>query len=211
MRESEIEYALANLDFDDVIQKIASSFGLKSFKRGMTHVRDMYLDTDGFHLYKKNCSFRVRLKLEDIYEGAQIRLTFKSPIREHPVMLIREELKLTLVANDFAVVGEFFGFASKALIGQELSYKLVVEETSNEAHLGCPGKALNVSLDRVKFIAPSVEEQEIGEVFFEIEDHGIGEDVLLEVGMKLEEVYNIVPCTETKYRRGLRLLNILPR
>jgi len=209
MRESEIEYALAVIDFDETLERLQGLFALPLFRRGMTHVRDMYLDTNNFLLYEKNCSFRVRLKLEDIYQGAQIRLTFKLPLEEHPYMLVRDELKLKLMADDFGAVADFFGRASVALTGQNFSYKLIVEETSNEALLGEKGKALNVSFDRVRFISPLNPENVVNETFFEIEDHGIGEDRLLEIGKKLEEIYNLVPCKETKYRRGLRLLGLL--
>lgn len=208
MRESEIEYVVPHINFDEVIERIHQNFGLKLFKKGMTHVRDMYMDTESFHLCRASCSFRVRLKLEDIYRGAQLRLTFKSPIREHPFMLIREEMKLTLLASEFGVVSDFFGTASAALVREKLYFRLIVEETSTEALMGEPGGALNVSFDRVKFIDPANQERIFTENFFEIEDHGIGEEMLTEVGKKLEEVYNILPCTETKYRRGLRLLAI---
>ncbi len=209
MIESEIEYALANIDFDEILDRITNWEKLKLIKRGMTHVKDMYLDTDSFHLYERNCTLRVRLKLEDIYQGSQIRLTFKSPLREHPIMLVRDEMKMKLLADDFGIVGEFFGKMSSNLVNEELSYKLIIEETSKEAHLGQEGKKLNVSFDQVRFISLLEPERVISENFFEIEDHGIGEDLLLEIGKKLESTYNLVPCLETKYRRGLRLLGIL--
>ncbi len=208
MREVEIEYPVGSIDFDEAISRISSAFDLPIIKKGMTHVRDMYLDTDSFHLLKSGCSFRVRLKLEDVYQGAHLRLTFKYPLERHESMLIREELKLKLLADDFSKAAGFFGSAAKALIGEDLTFKLIVEETSNEAYLGDSAKKLNVAFDRVKFIHPADPEKKVLENFFEIEDHGIGEEKLLQIGAKLEELYNLVPCTETKYRRGLRLLGL---
>jgi len=211
MREIEAEFPQANIEADRAVEEISRQFGLPLLSRGFTQVRDIYVDTENHYLLRHNLSLRVRRKLDNVYAGEGIRLTFKYPLEEHPDLFIREELKLKVSVFDFDRLVEFFGGLTHALLGEPAHMRLAVEETSKEFNLGEEGCVLNVSYDRVKFKHPH-HPQKVHQVnYFELEDHGIGIDRLLEIKDFVRERYGLSTSTESTYRYGLRALSLLPR
>jgi len=210
MKEIEVEFPLANINLDSVIRGVSERFALPLVRRGLTHVKDSFLDTEDFKLLARRCSFRVRQKLEDIYRGLEVRLTFKYPLEDHEFLLIREELKLKTKVESVGQILEFFGGAAHAMLDQRFEVKLNVEESSTEVYLGKAGGILNVSYDRMRILDPRQTGSVLSENALEIEDHGIGRECLIEVKEFIEETYGLVPSVETKYCRGLRLLHLNP-
>jgi len=210
MKEIEAEFPLASIKLDTLITDVSKRFGLPLVRRGLTQVKDCFLDTDDFRLFERRCSFRVREKLEDVYRGMEVRLTFKYPLEEHPFLLIREELKLKAKAESPGQIREFLDGAARALLERSFEVKLTVEESSTEVYLGKPGEILNLSYDRIRFLDPRKPDSGVSEHALEVEDHGVGRERLIEVVGFIEESYSLVPSTETKYGRGLRLLGAGP-
>lgn len=210
MREVEAEFPLANIDPEQLIAEISRRFKLPPQRRGLTHVRDTYLDTNSYRLLKRNASFRLRHKLDNIYSGEGTRLTFKYPLEDHPELLIREEVKLKVAAQQFDEVREFTDGMAFALLKERVFIHLAAEELSTEAYLGEGSELLNISFDRVKFKNPADQRRTHSVSYLELEDHGIGIDALLEITSFVEEYFAITASTETKYRYGLRVLSLLP-
>ncbi len=210
MREVEAEFTHANIDADQAVEEISRRFRLPLVRRGLTHVRDTYLDTNSFRLLQRSSSFRLRHKLDNIYSGEGTRLTFKYPLEEHPELLIREEVKLKVAATQFDEVREFVDSMAFALLKERVFIHLAAEELSTEVYLGKGGEQLNISFDRVKFKNPADRRRTHSVSYLELEDHGIGLDALLEIKSFVEEFYALSASTETKYRYGLRALSLLP-
>jgi len=210
MREVEAEFPLANIDPDQAVGEISRRFKLPQQRRGLTHVRDTYLDTNSYRLLKRGSSFRLRHKLDNIYSGEGTRLTFKYPLEEHPELLIREEVKLKVAAVQFDEVREFTDGMAYALLKERVFIHLAAEEMSTEVYLGEGGELLNLSFDRVKFKNPADQRRTHSVSYLELEDHGIGMDALLEITSFVEEYFAIAASTETKYRYGLRVLSLRP-
>lgn len=212
MKEIETEFPNANVDAGKVVATISERFCLPVLRDGLTHVRDIYVDTKSHYLLRHNLSFRFRRKLDNVYAGEGARLTLKFPLEEHPEMLIREELKLKLnvEVHDFDEIVKFFSGLTGSLVNEPASLQLAAEETSKEFDLGSEGAVLNVSYDRVKFRDPGDPNKVHTVNYLEIEDHGIGMEELVGVKDFLEEHYSLSPSTESKYRYGLRVLSLLP-
>ena len=212
MKEIEAEFPNVNVDAGRVVATITDRFDLPVLRDGLTHVRDIYVDTNNYYLLRHNLSFRFRRKLDNVYAGEGTRLTFKFPLEEHPEILIREELKLKLKieAHELDEVVKFFSGFTGSFINEPASHKLAAEETSKEFDLGAEGEVLNVSYDRVKFRDPGDSNKVHTVNYLEIEDHGVGMEELVKVKDFLEEHYSLTPSTESKYRYGLRALSLLP-
>jgi len=210
VKEIETEFPNANVDAGKVVATISDRFGLPVLRDGLTHVRDIYVDTQSFYLLRHNLSFRFRRKLDNVYAGEGTRLTFKFPLEEHPEIFIREELKLKVEVHELDEVVKFFSGLTRSFVDESASHQLAAEETSKEFDLGAEGEVLNVSYDRVKFLDPGDSSRIHTVNYLEIEDHGIGMEELVKVKDFLEEHYSLSPSTESKYRYGLRALSLLP-
>lgn len=210
MKEIETEFPNANVDAGKVVQTVSDRFGLPVLRDGLTHVRDIYVDTKSYYLLRHNSSFRFRRKLDNIYAGEGTRLTFKFPLEEHPEIFIREELKLKVEVHELDEVVKFFSGLTNSFLDEPAFLRLAAEETSKEFDLGAEGEVLNVSYDRVKFRDPGDSSKIHTVNYLEIEDHGIGMGELVKVKDFLEEHYSLSPSTESKYRYGLRVLSLLP-
>lgn len=210
MREIEAEFPLANINIEQTVEQIAQRFELPVLSRGLTHVKDIYVDTAGFYFLRNNYSLRIRRKLDNIYAGEGIRLTFKYPLEQHADLFIREELKLKVSVFDFDEIVQFFSGLTHAFIGEETHVRLTTEETSNEFNLGQEGTVLNVSYDRVKFKNPEERTKVRLVNYLEIEDHGVGMEQLCEIKDFIEEHYGLSTSSESTYHYGLRALSLLP-
>src|SRR5438552_19186638 len=105
MEEVEVEIVLPELpDAPRAVEGLAEALGLAPESLGMTSTFDRMVDTPDLALLSKNCSLRVRQKLENVYAGNEIRLTYKRPVREHEKLFIRDEKKLRLTEPDYDAV-----------------------------------------------------------------------------------------------------------
>jgi hypothetical protein len=207
MEEVEVEILMDELpDVPKVLDGLARFLDLDQAFLGQTTTLDRLLDTDGQILMKKGHSLRLRQKLENIYAGRELRLTYKMPLREHETLFVREETKLKLMEGDSAEAVAMLAAMSQGFTGERLNTWLLVEETAREANLGPKGSRVRVSIDHCTYSLPDNPRIKEHEIVFELESHGVPEGVILNA---YEWVTNHVGGTlarEGKYPRGLKLL-----
>ena len=209
MKEIELEIVLNELpDVPSVVEGLAEFMRLKPESLGMTSTHDLFVDTDDMVLLSQDHSLRVRQKLENVFAGNQVRLTYKYPEEEHAKLFIRRERKLTLLEPDYERVLAVLSSLAQGVGGQELKTMLVIDELAREANLGPKGARLNLSVDHCTYSLPD-SDRTAEEVVFELESHGLSrEDVLAAGDWVLERVGGRI-AKQPKYARGLRLLGQL--
>ncbi len=210
MKEVEVEFPSANIDAGQAAGFLSQKLNLTMIPHGLTHSRDIFVDTKSFGLLHRGFTFRLRQKLDNIYSGEGTRLTFKYPLEEMPDLLVREELKMKASVREFGEVIQFLSGMSFAIFKEPAQITLAVEETSREFDLGQSGRMLRVAYDAVKFKDPADAKRVHAVNYLEIEDHGVGLDVLLQAKSAIEEYYSLSPSTEGKYRFGLKALSLIP-
>ncbi len=209
MEEVELEIVLNSLpDVPQAVEGLAGFLKLKPESLGMTSTHDRFVDTDDMVLLSQEHSLRVRQKVENVFAGNQVRLTYKFPLEQHPKLFIRRERKLTLIEPDYERVLAVLSSLAQGVGGQELTTVMLVDELAREANLGAKGAQLNVSVDQCSYSLPDGSRR-AEEVVFELESHGISRERVLEAG---EWVLNNIGgriAKQPKYARGLRLLGQL--
>lgn len=210
MKEVEVEFPLANIDVEQAAAHLAQKLALPVVPHGLSHSRDIFIDTQGYELLRRGYSFRLRQKLDNIYSGEGTRLTFKYPLEFMQDYLIREELKMNASVHEFGAVIQFISGIANAIVKQPAHITLAVEETSREYDLGESGKLLRIAYDAVKFKDPGDAKRTHTVNYLEIEDHGVGIDILAQAKASVEEYFALSPSTEGKYHYGLRALSLLP-
>lgn len=211
MEELEVELILAQApEPKAVFEGLAGALGLEYNKRGMTSTFDRMLDTEDFALLAREHSLRVRQKLDNVYAGNEIRLTYKYPLRHHERLFIRAEHKLKLAEPDYGQVLMIVNSINAGLGGAKLHSALHIHELANEAYLGEKGARISVSLDHCTYTLPEAEDAAgPQEYVLELESHGVGEDVILQASDWVIARYGGREAAQGKYARGLRLLGKL--
>lgn len=207
MEEVEVEILMDQLpDVPRVVDGLARFLDLEQHSLGQTTTIDRLLDTPERLLQSKGHSLRLRQKLENVYAGKELRLTYKRPLREHDTLFIREETKLKLMEGDSAEAIAMLGALSLGLAGEPLKQWLLIEETAREANIGPKGSRVRVSVDYCTYSLPDNPRAKEQEVVFELESHGVPEGVILNA---CDWVLNQIGgrlASENKYARGLKLL-----
>ena len=210
MEEVEVEIILPQLpDVPRVLEGLAAHLGLEPESLGMTSTFDRMVDTEDMALLSKDHSLRVRQKLENTFQGNEFRLTYKKPLRDHERLFIRREQKLTLNEPEFERVLFVLSSLSEGVSGQELSSIMEVRELAREANLGPKGAQLNISVDSSSYYTPGAEEPGAEEFVFEIESHGVPDDLVLTAADWVLKELGGREAASPKYTRGLRKLGIL--
>jgi inorganic triphosphatase YgiF len=210
MEEVEVEIVLEALpDVPKLVEGLSAFLGLETQSLGMTSTFDRFLDTSDLALLSKDQSLRVRQRLENVYTGGEFRLTYKTPLRPHERLFIRNEEKLKLAdANVEAVVG-VLGTMTEGITGHRLEPILTITELAREANIGPKGNRVNVSVDNCTYHLPDADNPTAQEYVLELESHGVDEATieracdwaLSNIGGRL--------AVQSKYARGLRLLGKL--
>jgi hypothetical protein len=209
MQEIEVEIVLPELpDMPRAVEGLGELLGLQPQSMGMTTTYDRMVDTDDLALLSKDCSLRVRQKLENVYAGNEFRLTYKYPMGEHERLFIRGEQKLRLTEPDFDGVLSMLSHICEGVAGHPMLTQLVINELAREANLGPKGQRLNLSLDQCTYSLPDAPET-AEEIVFEIESHGVGEDAILKAADWVLAKYGGRLAAQGKYARGMRLLGKL--
>jgi hypothetical protein len=209
MEEVELEIVLNSLpDVPQVIEGLAQFMQLKPESLGMTSTHDRFVDTDDMVLLSQEHSLRVRQKVENVYAGNQVRLTYKFPLDQHELLFIRRERKLTLLEPEYERVLAVLSSLAQGVGGQELTTIMVVDELAREANLGPKGARLNISVDQCSYSLPDGS-RTADEVVFEVESHGIGREAVLKAGEWVLANVGGRIAKQPKYARGLRLLGRL--
>ena len=209
MEEREIEIVLdESPEPHKLLEGLAHYLELPLQSLGMSTTYDRMVDTADMALLAIDHSLRVRQKLGNVYSGNEFRLTYKKPLQEHDSLFIRDEYKLKLTEPDYASVLEFLGGLTESLVNQKMETVIEINELAREANLGDNGKVLNVSLDECTYTLPG-DEREQHELVFELESHGVSDEVLLKAAAWVRQEFGGRIAAEGKYARGLRLLGQL--
>ncbi|MDQ3023719.1 MAG: CYTH domain-containing protein, partial [bacterium] len=183
---------------------------LETQSLGMTSTFDRFLDTHDLALLSKDQSLRVRQRLENMYSGGEFRLTYKTPLRPHERLFIRNEEKLKLADSNIDSVMGVMGAMTEGITGHRLVPLLTITELAREANLGSKGGRVNVSIDSCSYHLPGDDNGPTAQEYvLELESHGVDEATieralewaLKETGGRL--------AVQSKYARGLRLLGKL--
>lgn len=210
MEEIESEITLPELPQDTrAFAALADLLGLRLQPQGMTTTFDRMVDTYDMALLSKDHSLRVRQKLDNMYAGNEIRLTYKFPLREHERLFIRREKKLTVEQADYDKVLDLLSSLVAGVTDDPLSAILHVNELAREAYIGEEGARLSLSLDHCSYSLPDNEESARDEYVFEIETHGLPEDAVLQAADWVLENLGGREAKQHKYARGMRLVGNL--
>jgi hypothetical protein len=209
MEEIELEIVLNEMpDVPQLVESLAAFMQLTPENLGMASTHDRFVDTDDMVLLSQDHSLRIRQKLQNVYAGNQVRLTYKYPLEQHDRLFIREESKLTLTEPDYDHVLAVLSNLAQGVGGQELGTILIIDELAREANLGPRGAQLNISIDQCTYCLPDNSRQ-AEEVVFELESHGIARERVLEAGEWVLGKLGGRIAKQPKYARGLRLLGRL--
>ena len=210
MEEIEVEIVIPELpDVPRAVEELAAFMELTPESLGMTSTYDRMVDTNDLALLSQDHSLRVRQKLDNMFRGSEHRLTYKYPIREHARLFIREEQKLKLSEQDYRPVLGVLSHLAQGVSGQQLATVLEIRELAREANLGEKGSQLNISVDHCMYYLPGGGEPGAEEFVFELESHGIGEEMVLKAADWVLGQIGGRLAVEPKYARGLRLLGKL--
>jgi hypothetical protein len=209
MQEIEVEIVLPEVpDMPRAVEGLGELLGLEPQSLGMTSTFDRMVDSDDLALLSKNCSLRVRQKLENVYAGNEFRLTYKYPLREDAKLFVRDEQKLRLTEPDYDAVLALLSHVCEGVAGHPMETQLVINELAREANLGPKGRRVNLSLDQCTYSLPQGPES-AQEIVFEIESHGVSDDTILKAADWVMEKFGGRLAAQCKYARGMRLLGRL--
>ncbi len=209
MEEIEVEIVLPELpDMPRAVEGLGALLGLAPESMGMTSTFDRMVDSDDLALLSKNCSLRVRQKLENVYAGNEFRLTYKYPLRDHEKLFIRDEQKLRLTEPDYESVLGLLSHVCEGVAGHHMETQLIIHELAREANVGPKGRRLNLSLDQCTYSLPDGPES-APEIVFELESHGVSENVVLQAADWVLAQFGGRIAAQCKYARGMRLLGKL--
>ena len=210
MEELEVEIILPQApEVPQLVEGLGKLLKLAVHDRGMTSTFDRMLDTDDYALLAQDHSLRVRQKLDNVYAGHGIRLTYKYPLRHHERLFIRNELKVKLAEPDYDQVQSMLSALAGGLSRQKLGTALHIRELANEAYLGEKGARVSLSLDQCTYSLPDQDDGGPVEYVCEIESHGVSEEQILKASDWVLAKLGGREAKESKYARGLRLLGRL--
>lgn len=210
MEEVEVEIVLEELpDVPRLVEGLAQFLELEPHSLGMTSTFDRFVDTADLALLSKEQSLRVRQRLENVYTGGEFRLTYKTPLRAHERLFVRNEEKLKLADANVDSVIAVLGAMTEGITGQRLQPMLTITELAREANLGPKGARVNLSVDACTYTLPDVEGKTAQEYVLEIESHGV-DDATIEraADWALKQTGGRL-AVQSKYARGMRMLGRL--
>ncbi len=207
MREVEVELIANPLDFKALMEELAGHYGLPLIDWSEGKTTDQYLDTRNRKLLSGKSSLRLR---EKSYEGRKSdhRLTFKFPLEEHPILMIRDEVRIRLHEADSKHVVSFMQYIGIAFAGETLTTQLLIDEYYQQVSIGERQRHLDVSYDHVAYICPKNPELHVDEFVLEFEDHGVGRDVVLAAFEFASKKFGFKADVRGKYRRGIEKLGL---
>ena len=95
------------------------------------------------------------------------------------------------------------------ITGIKLRTLLHINELAREANLGPKGAQVNISVDQSTYSLPDNPERTVTEHVFEIESHGVPEELILTAADWVLRELGGRQAAQSKYSRGLRLLGRL--
>lgn len=210
MIEIESEIVLDSLPkWPEIVKRLAQFTGLELQDKGMTSTFDRLVDTEDLALLAKNHSLRVRQKLDNVYQGSEIRLTYKFPVRDHERLFIRREKKLTLPQTGYDNAMDLLSNLVAGITDDPLKAIMIIEELAHEAYLGPKDARLCISLDQCTYSLPRRQSTQKKEIVLEIESHGLPDEVVLKAADWVLKEYGGREAIQPKYARGMRILGRL--
>lgn len=213
MLEQEVIFIIKeNIYYRHLYTDLAQSFSLPMIQEHLKPVRvlDRYFDTKDLDFLKNEMSFRVRERRFLTGRDSQGRLALKTihPDNEKTrLTFLREERRLILDGWHLNNISEFFEMFGQMTVGKPLGALIAVEELSDEIQLGDGKEHFHLSFDKVNYIDEQTYNYKT-EYIVEVEGHGVPVAMLEEIGGYLLEKWPLEHIKESKYVRGMRLLNL---
>ena len=195
------------------LQKQVAGYTLSDQKN--TPQQDIYLDTTTGLLTRNGAALRIRKKTSvsrGVEEGTQL-VTFKAQTEDiytytELEMPITDQQVQALLSGNFETVHiEAVEAAVKYLKGEKVSSVLHVENRREMWHLNADAGCVEVCLDEVRYtdMEGAQSAQEYG---VELELKTGKPEFLQQIADALSQQYDLIPIFQSKYERGIRLLNV---
>ena len=200
--------------FDQIrLQKQVAGYTLSDQRN--TPQRDIYLDTMTGLLTRNGAALRIRKKIPAsgaIEERTQL-VTFKAQTEdiytytELEMPITDQQAQALLSGNLEKVRVEAVVAAVKYLKGEKVLPILHVENCRETWHLNADAGCIEVCLDEVWY-ANRDRTQSVQEYGVELELKTGEPEFLEQIADALSQQYDLIPTFQSKYERGLRLLNV---
>ena len=180
-----------------------------------TPQQDTYLDTTTGLLARNGAALRIRKKVltaKIVEEGTQL-VTFKAQTEdiytytELEMPITDQQVQALLSGNLEKVHVEAVEAAVKHLKGEKIAPILYIENCRETWHLNAEMGCVEVCLDEVRY-ANMDRTQSVREYGVELELKAGEPTFLKQIADALPQQYNLIPTFQSKYERGLRLLNV---
>ena len=180
-----------------------------------TPQQDTYLDTTTGLLTRNGTALRLRKKIltPGVTEERTQLVTFKSQTEdiytytELEMSITDQQVQALLSGNLEKVHVEAVEAAARHLRGEKVFPILYVENLRETWYLNADAGCIEVCLDEVRY-ANMARTQSIQEYGVELELK-TGESVFLkQIANALSEQYDLIPTFQSKYERGITLLNV---
>ena len=180
-----------------------------------TPQRDIYIDTTTGLLTRNGAALRIRKKIPAsrvIEERTQL-VTFKAQTEdiytytELEIPITDQQAQALLNGNLEKVHVEAVEAAVKYLKGEKVFPILCVENCRETWYLNADAGCIEVCLDEVRYTNMDGT-QSVQEYGVELELKTGEPEFLGQIASALSQQYDLVPTFQSKYERGLRLLNV---
>ena len=215
MIEVEAKFQAKSPQVFDQIRLQKQVAGHKLSNQQSTPQQDTYLDTVTGLLTRNGAALRIRKKIltaEVTKERTQL-VTFKAQTEdiytytELEMPITDQQVQALLSGNLEEVHLEAVKAAVKYLKGEKVFPSLYVENSRETWHLNAEAGCIEVCLDEVRYTNRDRTES--------VQEHGVelelktGEPEFLgQIADALSQQYDLIPTFQSKYERGLRLLNV---
>ena len=183
--------------------------------RRNTPQQDIYLDTTTGLLTRNGAALRLRkqMSVSGATKAKTQLVTFKAQTEqiytytELEMPITSQQAQALLSGNLETVHVEAVEAAAKHLKGEKVSPILHVENLRETWCLNADAGCIEVCLDEVRYINKE-RTQSVQEYGVELELKAGEPGFLRQIADALSEQYNLIPTFQSKYERGLRLLNL---
>ena len=195
------------------LQKQVAGYTLSDQRN--TPQQDTYLDTTTGLLTRNGAALRIRKKILTagvVEERAQL-VTFKAQTEdiytytELEMPITDQQVQALLSGNLEKVHVKAVEAAVKYLKGEKVAPILHVENCRETWYLSTEAECIEVCLDEVRY-ANRDRTQSVQEYSVELELKTGEPEFLQQIADALSQQYDLIPTFQSKYERGVRLLNV---
>ncbi len=215
MVEVEAKFQATSLQVLDQVRLRKQVAGYTLSDRRNTPQQDTYLDTATGLLTQNGAALRIRKKLFAsgvIGEGTQF-VTFKAQTEELytyteiEMPITDQQVQALLSGNLEKVQVKAIEAAVNYLKGEKVFPVLYVENLRETWHLNSDAGYVEVCLDEVRYAARN-RTQSVQEYGVELELKTGEPEFLQQIADTLSQQYDLIPTFQSKYERGVTLLNV---